>query len=488
MKILLVTGELAENEVRDAASKLSAEVLTLPVSVAQFMSSDLAIKEIRKLDSPYDKIVFPGLTRFDVSLVETSVGMPCFKGPQHASDLVEVINGGYKLSKTEPADHLMEKKGIHDFKKLVAEVEKKEEKFKIGALKIGPSFPPRIMAEIVDAPLLSNKEVLDRARYYIKSGVDIIDVGAIAAEDNSDRLHEIVKHLKSKIKVPISVDSLNPNEINAGLHAGADLVLSLNSKNMEKVEKWSDVAYVVIPDQEPESLFKNLKDAEKCGFKKLIADPILSPPFKIVDSLSHYYNFRGLYHSQPVMMGVGNVIELMDADSVGINGLLGAIAVELDVSLLLTTENSQKTRNSVRELKRSIAMSFLAKSKGSLPKDLGFDLLLAKSKGKGLEFNLSGINVIKVNEAIPEFKADPKGHFNIFIDLEKKEIIVAHFKDKYDYIFEGSNAESLVKKILAKDLVSTRQHAAYLGREIQKAEVFLKLNKGYVQDEDFAGL
>jgi dihydropteroate synthase-like protein len=187
------------------------------------------------------------------------------------------------------------------------------------------------------------------------------------------------------------------------------------------------------------------------------------------------------------MMGVGNVVELMDIDSIGINGLLAAVAVELDVSLILTTENSQKTRNSVKELKRAIEMNFLAKTKGSLPKDLGFNLLLAKAKGKGVIFNLPSTRVIPVPETVPKFKKDSKGYFNIFVDFEKDQIVAAHFKDKYDYVFEGANAESVSKKIIEKGLVSNLEHAAYLGRELQKAEMYLKMKRGYIQDEDFSG-
>jgi len=485
-KLLLITGELAEAEVKLAAKKLSADILVLPVSVAQFMNPKMVIDAINKLGTTHEKIIFPGLTRFNVSEVERAVNMPCFKGPSYASDLIDVIEKDIKLSKTHAADSLLEKNGVRDYKRVAEKSESKDAKFKVGALKIGNGFPPRIIAEIVDAPLLSDKEALDRAQYYLKSGADIIDVGAIAAEDNSDKLAKIIKYLKTKVSAPISIDSLNPNEINAGLRAGADLVLSLTSENMAKVEKWPQVAYVVIPDKD--SLFRNLKEAEKLGFEKLIADPILAPPFNTVESLSKYYGLRKLYYSQPMMMGVGNVVELMDVDSIGINGLLGSMAIELDIQLLLTTENSGKTRNSVKELKRAIELSFLAKSKGALPKDLGFDLLLAKGKGRGLDFDIKAAHVIRVPDSSPSFKADPKGYFNIFVDLDKKEIIAAHFKDNYDFVFRGTNAQSISKNIIEKDLVSILEHAAYLGRELQKAEVYLKLRKGYVQDEDFLGL
>lgn len=486
-KLLLVTGRLAEPEVRAAAARLDADVAVVPVSVAQFMTAAAAATSIKALETQYGQVILPGMVRFNAIELENLIKTPCFKGPSHASDLAEVVEKGLELSKKHPADNLVKKQGAGDYQNLVQKAEEKAPKFKIGELKIGHGFPPRIIAEIVDAPKLSNQEAMERAQYYLESGADIIDVGAIAAEDNSVRLREIISFLKEKLEVPISIDSLNPEEINSGIKAGADLVLSLTSENMRVVTNSPRVTYVAIPDED-NSLVQNIKQAEMLGFSKLVADPILSPPFKVAQSLSEYYEFRSMYHSQPLMMGVGNVVELIDADSVGMNALLGAVTVELGVSLLLTTENSQKTRNSVKELKRALEMCFLAKSKGSLPKDMGFDLLLAKGKDKGIEPQLNRAQLIEVSDDASRFKEDPVGYFHIHVDFDKGKIIATHTKDAQDYAFEGTSAEAVSKKIIEQNLVSDLDHAAYLGRELQKAEIFLKLKKGYVQDEDFSGL
>ncbi len=70
------------------------------------------------------------------------------------------------------------------------------------------------------------------------------------------------------------------------------------------------------------------------------------------------------------------MVELYDADSVGMNALLaGGIAKELSINLLLTTEVSAKAKGSVRELRRAVDMNLF-----DMPKDLGFDLLILKEK------------------------------------------------------------------------------------------------------------
>jgi len=452
----------------------------------------MAATAIKKLAKNYASVIFPGMTHFDVSAVEKAIHAPCFKGPVHASDIVKVVKSGVKLSKKEPADLVMEKSGVKEYNWRVRRAELGKADIVIGGTKLSRLMPPRILAEIVDAPLLSDKQVLERAQYYIDSGADMIDVGAIAGDENTRRLGEIVKLLKSKLKVPVSIDSLNPKEINAAIVAGADLVLSLDSKNMKSISKSlrksDNVAYVVIPDAQ-KSLKENLAAAQKLGFRDLIADPILRPPFGIAHSISDYFGIRKFNKSVPMMMGASNVVELMDADSVGINALLAAIAVELGVSLLLMTENSEKTRNSVREMKRAIGMCFLAKSKGCLPKDLGFDLLLAKSKRGGGVINLSGVNVVTITGDDTGFVLDSKGYFKIHVDFKKGVIIAAHYKDETtDFVFEGKSAEAISKKIIKSGMVSSLEHAAYVGRELERAELYLRLKKNYVQDEAFLGL
>jgi len=49
--------------------------------------------------------------------------------------------------------------------------------------------------------------------------------------------------------------------------------------------------------------------------------------------------------------------------------------------------------------------------------------------------------------------------------------------------FRGNNAKGLYKDILSRNLIQDYTHAAYLGMELGKAEIALKLGKNYIQDE-----
>ena len=59
--------------------------------------------------------------------------------------------------------------------------------------------------------------------------------------------------------------------------------------------------------------------------------PILDPiPFGLTASIVRYQRLRERFPEAPIMMGIGNLTELTDADTSGINALLFGIAAELE--------------------------------------------------------------------------------------------------------------------------------------------------------------
>ncbi len=86
-----------------------------------------------------------------------------------------------------------------------------------------------------------------------------------------------------------------------------------------------------------------------------------------------------------------------------------------------------------------------------------------------------------------EWRMDPKGFFTIK-PFPKEGIIRARYyvvdSGKYvlKLLFEGKNAEDIYNTIVREGKVSLLQHAAYLGAELTKAEIAMKLGKEYVQD------
>ena len=77
------------------------------------------------------------------------------------------------------------------------------------------------------------------------------------------------------------------------------------------------------------------------------------------------------------------------------------------------------------------------------------------------------------------------GEFRIVLDRRSKTIIAMHYSSSQPLpinILKGTTAEMLYKKIIEMRLITRLDHAAYLGSELEKAEIALNIGKNYVQD------
>jgi tetrahydromethanopterin S-methyltransferase subunit A len=86
---------------------------------------------------------------------------------------------------------------------------------------------------------------------------------------------------------------------------------------------------------------------------------------------------------------------------------------------------------------------------------------------------------------ITDWIQDPKGYFTIQPNHDNNEIVVEHHDDsgKILSIVTGRNAEDIYHHIINNmNLVSRLDHAAYLGRELAKAETALFNKLSYDQD------
>lgn len=514
MVLLLVTGTLAKDIVIEQARlcKIPTRVVILDLPVASLMKPAYILRGIKdKITSDVDYIMVPGLIQGDISIIEKETGIKTVRGPKSAYDISYIINnfGIENLSKDIPACVLFKNKMKEKLLKILEDVEKDETflqiegNYKIRNLKYGINYPTRIIAEIVDAPNLSDEHLKEIARYYVNSGADIIDVGMISGESSVDKLERIFENLRNITDKPLSIDSMNEDEINKAIDLGFDMVISLDESLLKRVKIKDNVHYVLIPanleakyfPKDPfervEFLIKIYQEAKKLGFINLILDPILDPPFaqSMLQSIVSYYLLRKKLENVPILMGTGNITEMIDADSVGINAILAAISAEINSSFILTTEVSNKCKHVVKELSIASKLMYIAKKKKTYPKDLGIDLLIYKEKKLQDEpaENDDDAIVYRCNDPL-EFINDPKGWFKVYIDRRNKEVVV-HHKPKYnslksDVVIRGRSVESIYRKIANLGLVSRLDHAAYIAAEVQKAYHALKLNRTYIQDSD----
>ncbi len=530
MKVLIITAKLASTLVKKESFKSNHDVHVYVVNtpIAAFLTPKKIVWELENHDmngvdneltsnncsdlhdkfdlKSYDLILTPGLIRKDVSYITHKSGVQTFKGPTNAADLgivLEMIDE-LDLSSTTPADKLIEDElrkrailFIENFEKNEKnklKLLKKPENILVGNLPVGQDFPMRVLAEIANAPLLTDFELLERARYFVRSGADMVDIGMIAGETLDERIPKMVKLLKNHLDVAVSIDSLNPVEIKSAVESDVDMVLSLDHGNYEEVIPYledKNIPAVILPTDYsknwvPKTVDDRVKSIEelrqKCKKIDVLADLILDPinSSSIVDSIMACHKFKEK-NREPVFFGVGNVTELLDSDSVGVNALLGGIAMELGASVLFTPEESGKTIGSVKELSIASDMMFLAKNKGSIPKDLGINMVLFKDKRKP-EIIVEDLDVPVVDsEENYKFKHDPAGSFKIMI--EDGQIKAVHYlKMKPQIAVKGKTAKSVYDEILKRGLISRMEHATYIGSELERAEIASKIGKNYIQD------
>jgi dihydropteroate synthase-like protein len=328
----------------------------------------------------------------------------------------------------------------------------------------------KVLAEVMDAHKCEN--VRNVVEHTIRSGADVVDLG-FGFDATPDDVSRVFSELDD-IDHPLAVDSQNPDLIRPAL-VRADIVLSLQETNIPKAGAWvadAGAAAVVVPGNS--TLKKNLAMAKRAGIECLIADPLLQPVGSgLVASLK---GFKDLGY--PLFFGAGNVTELIDADSVGVNALLAGMAYETGCSLIFTSEHSDKTRGSIWEMRRATEMMSLCTNR-PYPKDLGIDLLVLKEKRRRREPPIDYDTVTPAKKMPGELEYDPKGNFRI--GLEGDEIVaVIHGR-----AVRGRHWEDVLYTILSHNEVTLLDHAAYLGKELYKAEMAIRYGRSFEQDGEF---
>ena len=91
------------------------------------------------------------------------------------------------------------------------------------------------------------------------------------------------------------------------------------------------------------------------------------------------------------------------------------------------------------------------------------------------------LNIEDDNHAV---KLDPAGYFVIYPIIERGIIHVEHYgyDNRLLRTLEGSSPRAIYLKIIEEGWVTEMSHAAYLGKELVKADFSLKNGVSYIQD------
>jgi len=434
-RILFLTGRLAENAVRKVVDDVrqqvgfEATVHVLPISVAALMHADWVARKL-DIDGTYDRVILPGWCQGNIDALSQQFALPFELGPKDIFDLPEWFGG---------------RRDVVDLSR----------------------YDIEILAEINHCPRLTDREILDIARHYRNDGADLIDVGCLPGERWS-RVGEVVAMLRDE-GLRVSIDSFDRNEVEDAVAAGAELVLSCNATNREWLPQLG-VEVVAIPDtpDDLDSLDETIDalTAAGCPFR---VDPIIEPVgFGFARSLARYYDVARRHPDVAVMMGVGNISEMVEVDSAGVNILLAAICQELGIHSVLTTEVINWARTSVKEFDLARRLVKHAIDNHTLAKHVDPQLVMLRDP-KLKEFG---------DEALARLAASLKDpNYRIFV--EGGQIHVMN-RDGY---WRGQDAFELFDAFTSQSGPLDASHAFYLGYELSKAVTALTLGKQYQQDQ-----
>ena len=433
--ILFLTGHLAKPSLERVLAGMDAAPFTweardLGLQVAGLMTSDMIRRRVSlPVDASrrVDRILVPGRCRGDLDALSGHFGIPVQRGPQEVKDLPGFFDRAAKAITLD-------------------------------------EYAVEIFAEIVDAPHLPVPEVLARARRLRADGADVIDLGCLPQTPFA-HLEECVQVLKAQ-GLRVSVDSLDPQELLRGGRAGADYLLSLTLDTLWVAQEVASTPVLIgrTPGDEA-SLHQAVEKMHKQG-RAFLADAILDPiPFGLTASIVRYHRLRERFPEAPILMGIGNITELTEADTSGINALLLGICAELDVAAVLTTQVSGHARRAVKEADWARRIMHAARRHGQLPKGLSDALMTMHAKRPFLD----------TPEEIAATAAQVRDpNFRVQVSASGLHVY------NRDGLRLGQGAFELWPQL---GLEGDAAHAFYMGVELAHAEIAHKLGKRYAQDQ-----
>lgn len=439
--IHFVTGRLAQQSLTALLPKLAQEVGftysidVLPITVAALMTPEWIGRHIAA-PATATCVLIPGYSSGDLGPLEQLVGRPVRRGPHDLRQLPQ-----YFSREPLPAEY-----GAYDIE---------------------------IVAEINHCPQLTLAEIRAAAGALARDGADVIDLGCETGKRWA-AVGDAVKALRDD-GLRVSVDSLDPSEIAPAVRAGAELVLSVNSSNRDVAVDWG-VEVVAIPD-DPKTLAgldETVDHLAKAGVKLRI-DAILEPiSFGFAESLGRYLDMRRRYPDAEMLMGIGNLTELTDVDSAGVNAVLLGFCQEVGIRSVLTTQVINWARTSVRECDLARRLMHHAFTQRTLPKHVEPRLLMLRDE-----------QVVEPGAAeLAALASEIRDHnYRVFAAGGEVHLVTRglHLHDADPFVVMEQLRHAGPDGDWPKNLDPS--HAFYLGYEMCKALTAATLGKTYRQDE-----
>jgi len=424
---LFVTGRLAEPAVRSVLSDLGIDhqVAVMNISVAALMTTRWIAK---RLSAPpgVDNIVIPGLCEGDVDTLRQATGLPVRKGPADIRALPEWYGREAIRAQLGPRD-------------------------------------VRVFAEINGVQSLTPEQVIDRADGYRSAGADVIDLGLSLDRSWLSDGPPVISALRER-GLSVSIDTLDPGHIRMADEAGVDYVLSLTPDTIELARELRATPVLITDDPDDlDGLGELAAFMERLG-RPYLLDSILAPINSgFAASLARYNEVRRRHPDAEMLMGIGNLTELTEADSTGVTALLVGFCQELRIGAVLTTEVIGWARGAVAETVRAAEIMHLAQRQARPPKHIDPGLVTSRDESMRAP---SERELREMQEQVKD------ANWRLFADAD------------WLYALNGERfiRETNMYRVFEQLQVDDAAHAFYLGKELMKATIARGLGKSYRQE------
>ncbi len=475
-RIVLLTSRAAEAVVRHfAKGHPCVEVVVLPVNVAAFLTASSLERIIESRPQLAERlrgaslIVAPGLVRGDLTGLSEALGVPVVKGTKSATGipaLLSHIERGGELSPREPADYVIEGGKPRGAPRGSPSV-------RIGPVEVALRGPPLTLASEVPP----DRDPRDEAPRLVGEGAEIVVVGS-AIDDPPEVLEGRVKEALESVPSDVAVIAEAPTPAHArlALQAGAHGV-ACTPEVAHKLEPLEGRA-VIVADRSLDDLFLAVETLKSRGAVAL-ADPVLDIPLVgFARSISRYLEAVERI-AAPLVFSAANAATEVEADTHGVHALLAAVAVEVGASVYYVVEDRYKDMHSTAEAREAIMLAEKAYETGLTERGLPSRLLVVKQPDPPPPPRLPPGE--RVGWIPP--RLDRAGYFLVDVD-HRRGVIVAEFRPTRGspVRVEGESGLALARALLSRAPVAL-EHAAYLGYELCKAELALRLGLTYTQDD-----
>jgi len=424
---LFVTGRLAEPALRNVLSALGIahQVSVMNISVAALMTTRWIARRL-SVPAGVDGIVIPGLCEGDVDTLAQATGLPVRKGPADVRALPEWYGRAALRAQLGPRD-------------------------------------VRVFAEINDVQSLSREQVIGRAQAYRAAGADVIDLGLSLGRPWLAEGPSTIAALRER-GLSLSIDTLDPDHIRMADAAGVDYVLSLTPGTIDLAAGLRATPVLIGDDPADLDALDRMAARMKQLRRPYLLDSILAPIGSgFAASLARYVEVRRRHPEAELLMGIGNLTELTEADTTGVTALLIGFCQELRIGSVLTTEVIGWARGAIRETVLAAQIMHVAERQARPPKHIDSGLVTTRDES---------IRAPAEHELRAMQAQISDRNYRLFADADW---LYAFNAERF---VRGSDLYAVFEQLAVDDAA----HAFYLGKELMKATIARALGKSYRQE------